>query len=107
MGAAQRTTAQQAPNHDGVRPQMTGTRQRRTAPTLPLARRAHSDNVEPLSVLDCLDELLLRMLEALVLGQQQMVEAGVRRGQPVLVRAVLGDDEGEVAQPLDGLGSKG
>eukprot|EP00964_Phaeocystis_antarctica_P050793 scaffold29566_cov51-Phaeocystis_antarctica.AAC.5 len=67
----------------------------------PLAR-AHSDDVEALGVLDRLDQLLLRVLEALVLGQQQVVEARVRRRQPVLVRAVLGDDECEVAQPLDG-----
>mmetsp|Transcript_11500 Transcript_11500/g.28707 ORF Transcript_11500/g.28707 Transcript_11500/m.28707 type:complete len:485 (-) Transcript_11500:933-2387(-) len=68
----------------------------------PLAARGGSDDVEALGVLDGLDELLLRVLEALVLGEQQVVEARVRGGEPVLVRAVLGDDEGEVAQPLDG-----
>ena len=58
--------------------------------------------MEALGVLDGLDELLLRVLEALVLGEQQVVEAGVRRREAVLVGAILGDDKGEVAQTLDG-----
>ena len=41
--------------------------------------------MEALGVLDGLDELLLRVLEALVLGEQQVVEARVRGGEPVLV----------------------
>ena len=46
----------------------------------PLAARGGSDDVEALGVLDGLDELLLRVLEALVLGEQQVVEARVRGG---------------------------
>ena len=46
----------------------------------PLVARGGSDDVEALGVLDGLDELLLRVLEALVLGEQQVVEARVRGG---------------------------
>ena len=45
-----------------------------------MAARGGSDDVEALGVLDGLDELLLRVLEALVLGEQQVVEARVRGG---------------------------
>ena len=41
--------------------------------------------MEAFGVLDGLDELLLRVLEALVLGEQQVVEARVRGVEPVLV----------------------
>ena len=49
-------------------------------PHSPLAGRGGSDDVEALGVLNGLHELLLRVLEALVLGEQQVVEAGVRGG---------------------------
>ena len=60
-----------------------------------------SDDVESLRVADGLEQLLLELLLVLVLGQQEVVEARVRRRESALVDRVPADDKVEVAESLD------
>ena len=56
---------------------------------------------KPLGVVDGGDEPLPQGLLVGVLGNQQVVETGVRGGQPVVIRPVFTDDKREVTQPFD------
>mmetsp|Transcript_16851 Transcript_16851/g.51812 ORF Transcript_16851/g.51812 Transcript_16851/m.51812 type:complete len:657 (+) Transcript_16851:161-2131(+) len=61
-----------------------------------------SSQAESLGVLDGEQEPVAELLDGAVLGQEEVVEAGVARGQALRVAAVLGHDDVEAAEAADG-----